>query len=92
MPAVHVPKPEVLLLSSRRGVQARVAALAGGRVRVGRSSFAAKLYSKTNGLPLGDRACLALAQRLHLAALTAGTAWSTLRLPVTVELIHERKT
>jgi len=40
------------------------------------------------GLSLGDRACLALAQRLHAPAVTADTAWS--RVDVPVELRHIR--
>ena len=39
------------------------------------------------GLSLGDRACLALAQRLGLAALTADRAWANIDVVVTVELI-----
>ncbi|QGK68542.1 PIN domain-containing protein [Allosaccharopolyspora coralli] len=54
---------------------------------------AARLYpaTRTAGLSLGDRACLALAQRLDHTALTADTAWT--RIPkttgVTVELIRD---
>jgi len=38
------------------------------------------------GLGLGDRACLALAERLGLPALTMDRAWAKLDLGVTVEL------
>ena len=40
------------------------------------------------GLPLGDRACLSLAQRLGLPAFTAERIWPTLDLGVEVRLIR----
>ena len=40
--------------------------------------------TRRQGLSLGDRACIALAGRLDLPALTADTAWS--RLDLSVEL------
>lgn len=40
------------------------------------------------GLSLGDRACLALAKRLDLPAVTADTAWSRLDLRVEVRRIR----
>jgi PIN domain nuclease of toxin-antitoxin system len=39
-------------------------------------------------LSLGDRACLALAQRLNVPALTADHAWTEVRLDVAVQLIR----
>ena len=36
--------------------------------------------TRTAGLSLGDRACLALAERLSLPAMTADRAWATLQL------------
>ena len=47
-----------------------------------RSATAAK------GLSLGDRACLALAQRLGLPAITADRAWSEIKVGVAVEVIR----
>ncbi len=40
------------------------------------------------GLSLGDRACLALAQRLGVSALTTDRAWATLGLPIAVTVIR----
>jgi PIN domain nuclease of toxin-antitoxin system len=50
----------------------------------------ANLYkrSKPHGLSLGDRACLGLAIRLRVRALTADRAWSRLRIGVKVEVIR----
>lgn len=55
---------------------------------------AARLYPKTSakGLSLGDRACLALAQRLGVTALTAEHAWAELGLNIQVQLIRPRST
>jgi ribonuclease VapC len=47
-----------------------------------RSATAAK------GLSLGDRACLALAQRLGLPAITADRAWSEIKIGIAVEVIR----
>jgi PIN domain nuclease of toxin-antitoxin system len=53
---------------------------------------AAGLYPKTArvGLSLGDRACLALAQRLGGPAVTAENAWLRLKLDIEVQLIRRR--
>ena len=50
----------------------------------------ADLHRKTkpHGLSLGDRACLGLALRLRLPALTADRTWSRLRVGVKVETIR----
>ena len=46
--------------------------------------------TKSAGLSFGDRACLALARRLHLPAMTADRAWSSIAstVGVTVDLIR----
>lgn len=44
--------------------------------------------TRSLGLSLGDRACLALAARLKVAALTADSAWQELNDGVTVRLIR----
>jgi ribonuclease VapC len=43
------------------------------------------------GLSLGDRSCLALAQRLGTPVLTADQPWRDVDLPVEVRSIRERK-
>ena len=54
------------------------------------AEFAAQLWSTTRrtGLSLGDRACLSLAHRLGLPALTADRAWSGLNLDIDVRFIR----
>lgn len=44
--------------------------------------------TKAHGLSLGDRACLGLALRLQVPALTADRAWSRLKVAVKVEAIR----
>jgi PIN domain nuclease of toxin-antitoxin system len=50
----------------------------------------AQLWSTTRraGLSLGDRACLSLAQKLGLPALTTDRIWAALDLEVQVRLIR----
>lgn len=45
-------------------------------------------HTRTAGLSLGDRACLALARRLDSAVLTADQAWKGLDLDVEIQLIR----
>jgi PIN domain nuclease of toxin-antitoxin system len=51
---------------------------------------AGALRSRTRslGLSLGDRACLAMAEQEGLPVMTADRAWATLDLAVTVQLIR----
>ena len=44
--------------------------------------------SRHVGLSLGDRACISLAQRLGLPAITADRVWATLDLEVEVRVIR----
>ena len=44
--------------------------------------------TRQHGLSLADRACLTLAQRLALPALTTDRAWTGLDLTITVQLIR----
>jgi ribonuclease VapC len=44
--------------------------------------------TKSVGLSLGDRACLALAQRLGLPAMTADRVWQQVQIGVVVQLIR----
>ncbi len=44
--------------------------------------------TRSAGLSLGDRACLALAQARDAVALTTDRAWSELELEVTVEVVR----
>ena len=46
------------------------------------------LNARRAGLSLGDRACLSLAHRIGLPALTADRAWSALDLEIEVRLIR----
>ena len=49
-------------------------------------SAALRNATRSAGLSLGDRACIALAQSLELPVITMDRAWTTLRLPVEVRL------
>lgn len=50
----------------------------------------AMLWSATHplGLSLGDRACLALARRLGLPAVTADRAWAGLKIGIDIQVIR----
>ena len=44
--------------------------------------------SRAAGLSLGDRACLALAQRLGVPAVAADREWATVDLGITIQLVR----
>ena len=48
-----------------------------------------RAVSRSAGLSLGDRACLALAERLAVPALTADRVWAELNLDIEIRLIRE---
>jgi ribonuclease VapC len=54
------------------------------------AAAAANLWPATLslGLSLGDRACLALAQRLQLPVLTADKIWNELQIGISVRVIR----
>ena len=47
------------------------------RVVIADAEAAARLWQRGSGLSLGDRLCLATAQRLSAVVWTADTAWGT---------------
>ncbi len=47
-----------------------------------------KAHTKAQGLSLGDRACLALAQQLKLPVLTADKAWGKIKTDVKIHVIR----
>jgi ribonuclease VapC len=51
---------------------------------------AAALWAATRatGLSLGDRACLALARRLGVPAVTADREWATVNVGITIQLVR----
>lgn len=54
------------------------------------AAAAARLYPSTRsaGLSLGGRCCLALAIRLNTPALTADKAWNEIDLPIDIQLVR----
>jgi ribonuclease VapC len=44
--------------------------------------------TKSAGLSLGDRACLALARQRKVKAMTADRAWTRLKLPIEIDIIR----
>jgi ribonuclease VapC len=47
-----------------------------------------RLNTRSKGLSLGDRACIALGQHLRLPILTADRAWKALRLGLQIQVIR----
>ena len=82
----HRPRPA----RPRPGHRSRPAPDPGRRPRLHRRHHhrpALPLFS-TNGRTLGDRACLALARRLHAPAVTAEHLWANLDLYITIDHSH----
>ncbi|WP_158264332.1 MULTISPECIES: type II toxin-antitoxin system VapC family toxin [Nitratireductor] len=55
---------------------------------VAQASVALRAATRSRGLSLADRVCIALAAREGLPAITADRSWTELALPCTVELIR----
>jgi ribonuclease VapC len=53
-----------------------------------RKSHSRMPLTKTHGLSLADRACLALAKRLDIPIVTADRDWADLNLGITLQLIR----
>nr|WP_295662525.1 type II toxin-antitoxin system VapC family toxin [Polymorphobacter sp.] len=71
---IEIEDADVTVVSFDEGL-----AIAAGRMR---------LSTRAKGLSFGDRACIALGQRLGATVLTADRAWGDLDLGVTIELIR----
>jgi ribonuclease VapC len=56
--------------------------------RLARRTGELRLLTRSLGLSIADRACLALAERERLPALTADRAWIALDLPVEIRVIR----
>ena len=83
LPEIGVPESETAAATAR--LDLRVVAFDEAQARA-----TARLRSLTRhaGLSLGDRACLALAERLGCPAVTADRAWASLDVGVEVVLIR----
>ena len=57
-------------------------------VELGHRAAGLREWTRSLGLSLGDRACLALAEHLHLPALTADQAWRNLAIGIEIRLIR----
>ena len=86
----EVERLNTLLLAITGNIEVGAAVLdRGGRIQVW-NERAADLWQPTRGagLSLGDRACLALARRLDVTAVTADRAWLGLDVGVDVNAIR----
>ncbi len=88
---------EILGMLCDRGAAAEEAELIFQELGIASENFDASLASVTGGLlpqtskaglSLGDRSCLALADRLEATALTGDRAWKRLELGIEIELIR----
>lgn len=82
------PAAEATRQLTERGILGQLLTVDPGTV--GDAEVAADLFAPTRsaGLSLGDRYCLALAQRLGVSALTADRQWADLAAGVTVQVIR----
>jgi ribonuclease VapC len=73
---------------SERGILGQLLTVDSGTL--GDAEVAADLFGITRGagLSLGDRYCLALAQRRGVPALTADRQWATLDVGITIQVIR----
>jgi ribonuclease VapC len=55
---------------------------------LGRRTADLRASTRSHGLSLGDRACLALAEHLQVPALTADQAWRNLAIGIEIRLIR----
>lgn len=94
--AVSLGEVATVLVRNRRDAERILAPV---REQIGVEPFTdndalavATLYPKTSrrGLSLGDRSCLALAQRFRAPALTAEHVWAELELDIEIRLIRPR--
>jgi ribonuclease VapC len=74
----------------RQGVRLRALGVEVEPLTADEAATAARLYptTRTAGLSLGDRCCLALALKLTVPAVTAEKAWANADVPVELKLIR----
>jgi ribonuclease VapC len=88
---------EIITKLTIRGVNAQTAENAVRRLGVEVADFTAaharivghlRPLTKSAGLSLGDRACIALGMAQQAEILTTDRAWATVQIPVTISLIR----
>lgn len=73
---------------TERGVLHQALNIDAGQASDAQAVAALRPLTRSQGLSLGDRYCLALGQRSGQTVLTADKSWSALQLNVTVELLR----
>jgi len=87
--AEHGQDPDVVAtLLSDRGLLNKTLLVYPVDENIARKIAQLRMQTRSLGLSLGDRACLALASQLTLPALTTDRAWSNLNLAVQIRLIR----
>lgn len=83
-----LPAAEATRQLTERGILGQLLMVDPGTV--GDAEVAADLFGATRGagLSLGDRYCLALAQRIGVLALTADQQWASVNVGVTIQVIR----